>query len=64
LLQTRAAAGRRKEYMNIDTVGAIKRPKLSPRYGVKGTASMPSGEYRSPTLSTLELRRLVAAMVD
>lgn len=50
--------------MNIDTVGAIKRPKLSPRYGVKGTASLPSGEYRSPTLSTLELRRLVAAMVD
>ena len=50
--------------MNIDTVGAIKRPKLSPRYGAKGTPGMPAGEYRSPTLSTLELRRLVAAMVD
>ena len=50
--------------MNTDTVGAIKRPKLSARYGGTGKRSVPSGQYRSPTLSTHELRRLVAAMVD
>ncbi|MXP42291.1 hypothetical protein GRI75_11635 [Altererythrobacter soli] len=50
--------------MNIDTIGAMKRPKLSLRYGAKGTPNMPSPAFRSPTLSTSELRRLVAAMVD
>jgi len=50
--------------MNIDTVGAIQRPKLSLRFGGTGNQSMPAGTYRSPTLSTDELRRLVAAMVD
>ena len=50
--------------MNTDTVGTPKRPKLSPRYGEKGNPGMSSGQYRSPTLSTHELRRLVAAMVD
>lgn len=51
--------------MNIDTVGAIQRPKLSLRFGGNGNRnSMPAGTYRSPTLSTDELRRLVAAMVD
>ncbi|WP_305097138.1 hypothetical protein [Croceibacterium aestuarii] len=46
--------------------GATSRPRLSPRYGAKADTgrSNPCQQRRSPTLSTLELRRLVAAMVD
>jgi len=50
--------------MNTDTHRAQRRPTLSLNFGAKGIPSAPAGDYRSPTLSTHELRRLVAAMVD
>jgi len=50
--------------MTTLTLGANSRPRLSPRYGKESATGAPKGKRRSPTLSTLELRRLVAAMVD
>jgi hypothetical protein len=52
------------ETMNTQTMGANGRHKLSLRYGATAKPGTPTGKRRSPTLSTLELRRLVAAMVD
>lgn len=56
--------GRHTRNMTTQTIGANPRPRLSPRYGAKAANGAPKGKRRSPTLSTLELRRLVAAMVD
>jgi hypothetical protein len=46
--------------------GATARPRLSLRYGARAETGTRNKceQRRSPTLSTLELRRLVAAMVD
>ncbi len=46
--------------MNIDSIGASKRPKLSLSYG-----SMPGrkAERRAATLPDQELRQIVAAMI-
>ncbi len=46
--------------MNIDTIGASKRPKLSLSYG---SAPGPRAERRATTLPDHELRRIVAAMI-
>ena len=48
--------------MTTQTLGAQRRPRLSPRYGRK--AETGSSENRPGVLSTLELRRLVAEMID
>ena len=66
LAQTeRAATGRHNKNMTIQTIRAATRPRLSPRYVAP---AHPGPQHkrasRSPTLSTLELRRLVADMVD
>ncbi len=48
---------------NIDT-GAVKRHIISPRKSAAGNESAARHMPLSAMLSTLELRRLVAAMVD
>lgn len=50
--------------MTTHTAGAATRPTLSLRLGAKAESGERKCERRSPTLSTLELRRLVATMVD
>ncbi len=50
--------------MTTLTAGATRRPTLSLRLGAKAESGERPCERRSGTLSTLELRRLVAAMVD
>jgi hypothetical protein len=49
--------------MTIQTIGAL-RPRLAPRYAAQAQTRRHERLTRSPTLSTLELRRLVADMVD
>jgi hypothetical protein len=46
--------------MNVQTIGASKRPKLSLAYG---STPGPSAEHRAATLPDHELRRIVAAMI-
>jgi len=51
--------------MTTLTAGAARRPTLSLNYEPKAQpAARNRRRRRSPTLSTQELRRLVAAMVD
>jgi hypothetical protein len=50
--------------MNTPTAGAARRPTLSLNYEPKAHPAVPQRCRRSPVLSTEELRRLVAAMVD
>ncbi|MXO61051.1 hypothetical protein GRI89_16025 [Altererythrobacter salegens] len=50
--------------MTTHSIGANSRPRLSPRYRTEAGNGDPKGKRLSATLSTLELRRLVAAMVD
>ena len=51
--------------MTTMTAGAARRPLLSLHYGPKAhPAARDPRRRRSPTLSTEELRRLVALMVD
>ena len=50
--------------MTTVTLGAARRPTLSLHYEAKAQAAAPQRRRRSPTLSTQELRRLVARMVD
>lgn len=50
--------------MNCITTGAAKRHKISPRTASVGKEPMARDMAFSAVLSTLELRRLVAAMVD
>jgi hypothetical protein len=65
LAQTEGAAMRRhKTYMTIQTIRAATRTRLAPRYTAQALTHRHERTRRSPTLSTLELRRLVADMVD
>lgn len=66
LAQTEGAALRRHKTnnMTIQTIRAATRPRLSPRYVAPAQPGPHKRVSRSPTLSTLELRRLVADMVD
>jgi len=50
--------------MTTVKVGAARRPTLSLNYDAKAKPSTPKFKRRFPTLSTQELRRLVAEMVD
>ncbi|MCK9541629.1 MAG: hypothetical protein M0R03_06320 [Novosphingobium sp.] len=50
--------------MNSINTGAVKRHTLSPCKSPAGTESMTRHTTFSAMLSTIELRRLVAAMVD
>ena len=50
--------------MNIENAGAPTRQKLSLNFAGKARPGREAATPRSATLSTLELRRLVAAMVD
>jgi len=50
--------------MNCMNTGAAKRHTISPRKSPAGNTSMERHMTFSAMLSTLELRRLVAAMVD
>jgi hypothetical protein len=50
--------------MTTLTVGAARRPTLSLHYEAKAQPAAPTRRRRSPVLSTEELRRLVARMVD
>ncbi len=47
--------------MDIETIGASKRPKLSLSYG--STLGL-KAERRASTLPDHELRRIVASMID
>lgn len=49
--------------MTTVTSGRRERPKLSLNYEAKAEPGERKCERRSPTLSTLELRRLVAEML-
>ena len=59
-----AAMRRQTQDMAIQTIRAATRTRLAPRYAAQAQATRHERARRSPTLSTLELRRLVAAMVD
>ena len=48
--------------MQLHDIGAARRPKLTLSFGTKATAKPQPGS--SPFLTTDELRRLVAEMVD
>jgi len=50
--------------MNCMNTGATKRHTISPQKSAAGNQSMERHPTFSAMLSTLELRRLVAAMVD
>ena len=50
--------------MNCMNTGAAKRHTISPRKSAAGNQSKERHPTFSAMLSTLELRRLVAAMVD
>lgn len=50
--------------MNSINTGAAKRHTISPRKNPAGNESMARPMTFSTMLSTIELRRLVAAMVD
>lgn len=50
--------------MNTHTAGAATRPTLTLNYEGKPQPCARNRKRRSPTLSTRELRRLVALMVD
>lgn len=50
--------------MNCMNTSAVKRHTISPRKSSDGNQSMGRHPTFSAMLSTLELRRLVAAMVD
>lgn len=54
----------RKDIMNCMNAGAAKRHTISPRKSPVGNGSMERHPTLSAMLSNLELRRLVAAMVD
>ena len=65
LARTEGAAQRRQTYdMTIQTIRAATRTRLAPRYAAQAQTHRHERARRSPTLSTLELRRLVADMVD
>jgi hypothetical protein len=66
LARTEGAAERRHtNTMTIQTLRAATRTRLAPRYAAQApTNHRHDRPRRSPTLSTLELRRLVADMVD
>jgi len=50
--------------MNVHPVSAPKRARLSLPFGRKARPEPAAIERRSATLSPLELRRLVAEMID
>jgi hypothetical protein len=50
--------------MNTQTQGAPVRAKLSLPFGARSKPSTVADERRRATLSSHELRRIVAAMVD
>lgn len=58
------AQRRHTNTMTIQTIRAATRTRLAPRYTAQAQATRHERARRSPTLSTLELRRLVADMVD
>jgi hypothetical protein len=58
----RKTAGQEK--MNMNIIGAQKRPTLSLLFGGREKAKAPAQAGASPLLTDYELRRLVAAMVD
>jgi len=60
----RAAKAANKEFMNVHPVSAPKRARLSLPFGRKARPEPAAIERRSATLSPLELRRLVAEMID
>jgi hypothetical protein len=50
--------------MTTFSIGAARRPTLSLHYEPKARPAARDKRRRSPVLSTAELRRLVALMVD
>ena len=50
--------------MNVSMVGAPKRQKLSLSFGGRKTEGVRHSERSAPNLTDLELRRLVASMID
>lgn len=50
--------------MNVQNQGATMRPKLSLPFGAAPKPGAAAHERRRATLSSHELRRIVAAMVD
>lgn len=50
--------------MNVQTIGAFKRPKLSLPFGGRTHPGAPTREPIASTLSDHELRRIVASMID
>ncbi len=50
--------------MNVNTVGARKRPKLFLPFGGRKSGGTRPSERSVPQITDLELRRLVAAMID
>jgi len=50
--------------MNVQTIGAFPRPKLSLPFGKRPSPAENASGRHSATLSGHELRRLVAAMID
>ncbi len=60
----KASASRIRISMNVQNQGAPARPKLSLLFGAGPTPRPAANERRRATLSSHELRRIVAAMVD
>jgi hypothetical protein len=50
--------------MNLNTDGARKRPKLSLPFGGRQSGGSRPSERSVPEITDLELRRLVASMID
>jgi hypothetical protein len=50
--------------MNITNARTTARPKLSLRYGAIHAQALEGGRPKAAILPTIELRRLVATMVD
>ena len=63
LMQERPKAATRNT-MTTTTIGAATRPTLALHYESQQQPGARQRRRRSPILSTRELRRLVAAMVD
>jgi hypothetical protein len=49
--------------MNVQTIGATRRPKLSLPFGQSQGNSRTATPERTPSLPAHELRRIVAAMI-
>jgi hypothetical protein len=62
--QELAALVANKDFMNVQTIGASKRARLTLDFGGNSKPHGASADRRSPTLPGHELRRLVALMID